>query len=83
MAEQIKLSQKYQLGGKEVDTVELREPLVKDMELISQDEENPIKSQNQLIRILSGLDSATDEEFGLMKYKDYIRIQNVLEGLTS
>jgi len=79
----VTFSRKYMLGGKEVEKIALREPLVKDMELLEGHVGSAISSQNQLIRVLSGLDTATDEEFGLMSYKDYVKVQDALEALTS
>ena len=85
MAEEVivTFSRNYKLGNQDVNQIALREPLVKDMELIEGHVGSAISSQNQLIRVLSGLDTATDAQFGLMAYKDYVKVQDALEGLTS
>lgn len=67
------------LGGEKRKNIELREPLFKDVRMVSKVGDE-IEMQNQLIRRLSGIDTITDEEFDNMPYAEYKKIAEVIEG---
>ena len=75
----VEFDSKITLGGKAIQVLELREPLFKDIRMVSKAGDE-ISMQNQLIRRLSGLDVISDDEFDEIPYKEYKKISGAIEG---
>jgi len=75
----VEFENKITLGGEEIQILELREPLFKDIRMVSQAGDE-IAMQNQLIRRLSGIDVITDDEFDEIPYREYKKISEAIEG---
>jgi len=80
MSTKVVFKEEQTLGGKKLKELELREPLFKDMRLISKAGDE-LEMQNQIIRRLSGIDDITEDEFDNMQWSEYKKLSEAIEGL--
>lgn len=80
ISEKFTFSKEYDLGDEKINEMTMREPTLKEMASINSIKD-PVEGTNQLIRILSGKDTITNDEFGAMRFRDYVKLQGFIEGL--
>jgi hypothetical protein len=76
----VKFDEDVILEGRATRELTLRKPKVKDIR-ISQKAGDEIEAEMQLIRLLSGKETITTEEFDEMPWSEYQKIQKAIEGL--
>ena len=67
------------LDGKKIKQVTFRRPKTKDIRMAEQCADG-YEQTNQLVRVLTGIDAATDTEFDEMDYEDYANLSTVALG---